>query len=275
MRRYVHPGLTTSLLYLAIFFCQVSLAADQTNVIRLSTTSSAISSGLLDKLLPPFESETGLRVVVEAFGTGRALRRGRDGNADVIIVHSPQAELKFMQAGYGLKRVPLMKNEFILVGPPGDPAGIATTPGIIDAFKAIARSQSLFISRGDDSGTHKKELEIWGRCNIDPYGKWYIEYGYGMSRTLMHADKKSAYLMVDRATWLAKRAELELVLLSEGDMLLENPYHIISVNPDRHPSVNKAGARRFIEWMTSERGQDMIKSVTIDGERLFIPASEL
>ena len=268
----IHKGLAIGLFCLISMLCQNSPAVDNAKLIRLTTTTSALNSGLLEKLKPAFEADTGYTVNIEAFGTGRALRRARDGNADVIIVHSPAAELKFMHAGYGLARLPLMKNDFILAGPENDPAGVATTSNIISAFKAIAEKQAGFISRGDDSGTHNKELEIWHKSNIVPYGKWYIEYGHGMGKTLSFADEMNAYLLADRGTWLAMREQLRLVQLFESDGMLDNPYHIISINPDKHPSVNKQAAQRFIEWMTSKHGQDIIKNFTIDGEQLFTPA---
>jgi len=268
----IYKRLAVGLFCLTSMLCQNSLAVDNAKLIRLTTTTSALNSGLLEKLIPAFETDTGYTVNIEAFGTGRALRSARDGNADIIIVHSPVAELKFMHAEYGLARLPLMKNEFILAGPKEDPAGVETTSNIISAFKAIAEKQARFISRGDDSGTHNKELEIWHKSIIVPYGKWYIEYGHGMGKTLDFADQMNAYVLVDRGTWLAMRNQLRLAQLFEGDELLDNPYHIISINPDKHPSVNKQGAQRFIEWMTSMHGQDIIKNFTIDGELLFTPA---
>ena len=268
----IHKGLAIGLFCLISMLCQNIPAVDNEKLIRLTTTTSALNSGLLEKLIPAFEADTGHTVSIEAFGTGRALRSARDGNADVIIVHSPAAELEFMHAEYGLARLPLMKNDFILAGPKDDPAAVANIPGIINIFKAIAEKQARFISRGDDSGTHNKELEIWHKSNIEPYGKWYIEYGHGMGKTLSFADEMNAYVLVDRGTWLARRDQLRLVQLLDGDGLLDNPYHIISINPDRHPSVIKQGAQRFIEWMTSKQGQDIIKNFTIDGEQLFIPA---
>ena len=184
----IHKGLAVCLFCLISMLCQNSAAVDNAKLIRLITTTSALNSGLLEKIKPAFEADTGHTVSIEAFGTGRALRRARDGNADVIIVHSPAAELKFMHEEYGLVRLPLMKNDFILAGPKDDPAGVATIPDIGNAFKAIAEKQAGFISRGDDSGTHHKELQIWSKSNIEPYGKWYIEYGHGMGKTLGFAN---------------------------------------------------------------------------------------
>jgi len=252
-----------------------STAADRHAHIRLITTTSVLSSGLLPLLKTSFEADTGYVLEVEVIGTGRALRRAREGYADVLIVHSPAAEQKFMRAGYGFARIPLMKNKFILVGPEADPANVVDSVDIISAFKAIAANQARFISRGDDSGTHKKELEIWQKSGIEPYGKWYIEYGHGMGITLLHADEMNAYILVDKATWLAKRGQLKLKQLLNGDALLDNPYHIISVSPLKHAYINIEGATQFILWMTSKPGQDIIRDFTIEGERLFTPAGNL
>ena len=177
-----------------------------------------------------------------------------------------------MQTGYGYSRQPLMKNEFIIVGPKNDPAGISNVPNAISAFKAIASKQSRFVSRGDDSGTHKKELSIWSMVGIEPYGKWYIEYGHGMGKTLSYADEINAYVLVDRGTWLANRSKIKLMQLYHGDNILDNPYHVICISAEKHPSVNKDGAQRFLQWLTSERGQDIIQNFTVDGEQLFTPA---
>ena len=264
--------LACCLFSLICFYHLASLAAEKYSIIRLTTTTSIISSGLLQQLTPVFEADTGYTLKVEAFGTGRALRRAREGNTDVLIVHSPAAEQKFMAAGHGLARLPLMSNAFILAGPGDDPSGLTNTTNVVSAFKAIAAKQSRFISRGDDSGTHKKELEIWAKSNIEPYGKWYIEYGHGMGKTLSYADEMNAYVLVDKGTWLAMRERLKLVKLFDDEKLLDNPYHIISINPARHPFVNRQGAKRFVEWMTSGPGQDIIRNFTINDQQLFTPA---
>ncbi|MBT8440550.1 MAG: substrate-binding domain-containing protein [Gammaproteobacteria bacterium] len=268
----IHRRLLFCFIGLVSFYCLNGIAAEKHTNIRLTTTTSVLNSGLLQHLTTAFEADNGYTLEVEAFGTGRALRSAREGNADVIIVHSPAAERKFMQAGHGLIRAPLMSNEFIVAGPANDPAGLSNSVDIISAFKAIASAQSRFISRGDDSGTHKKELEIWKKCNLEPYGKWYVEYGHGMGKTLLYADEMSAYILVDKGTWLAKRKLLKLEKLFDGDILLANPYHIIAINPAKHPHVNRDGAERFVEWMTSIRAQDIIRNFTIDDEMLFIPA---
>ena len=177
-----------------------------------------------------------------------------------------------MAAGFGLVRLPLMRNKYILAGPKADLAGVTDRTSIAAAFESIANSQNRFVSRGDDSGTHRKELEIWKTTGVDPYGDWYIEYGHGMGRTLSYADKVSAYILVDWGTWLARRKELDLVELYSGDPLLDNPYHIITVKSGPNHDVNSEGAKRFVNWMTSSPGQDIIRNFTVDGEHLFVPS---
>lgn len=264
-------ALTLSVFYLLSLFSYNGAAADDERLIRLTTTTTTISSGLMDKLLPIFQTDTGYRVKIDAYGTGRALRSARVGEADIIIVHAPDAENEFMQAGHGLSRLALMKNEFIIAGPKDDPAGIAQTTDVVTAFIRIADKQALFISRGDDSGTHKKELAIWKAAGIEPYGKWYFELGQGMGKTLEYANKSGAYVLVDRGTWLARRRQLQLMESVRGDRLLDNPYHIIIVNPAKHPDTNLQGAQRLALWLTSKRGQKLIRAYTVDGESLFTP----
>ena len=254
--------------------CLNTSAADENAVIRLTTTTSLLSSGLMEQIKTAFESDTGYVLSVEAVGTGRALRRAREGNTDVLIVHSTAAELKFMREGFGRVRLPLMSNEFILAGPEADPAGVAKMDSIARVFETIAAMQQRFVSRGDDSGTHKKELEIWHGLNIEPQGHWYIEYGHGMGRTLSYAAKLNAYILVDSGTWLATCEQTRLVKLFEGDAVLKNPYHIISVNPGERPDINAEGADRFVTWMTSTPGQNIIRDFTIDGVKLFTPAGK-
>ena len=255
--------------------CVGSVAAENKGTIRLAATTSVISSGLLHQIETAFEADTQHTLEILAFGTGRALRCAVEGNVDVLIVHSPEAEQKFMRAGHGLSRTPLMNNAYLIAGPEDDPAGVTGQLDAVSAFNAMADQKARFISRGDDSGTHRKELEIWERANIVPYGKWYIEYGYGMGKTLSYADKMNAYVLVDRGTWLAMSAELGLKALFEGDALLDNPYHIIAVNPALHPSINHEGAKQFIAWMTSKRGLDIIQNLRVDDQQLYTPAGDL
>jgi tungstate transport system substrate-binding protein len=255
--------------------CVGGVAAENKGTIRLAATTSILSSGLLHEIETAFEADTQHSLEILSFGTGRALRCAVEGNVDVLIVHSPEAEQKFMRAGYGLSRTPLMNDAYLIAGPEDDPAGVTGQLDAVSAFNALADQKARFISRGDDSGTHRKELEIWERANIVPYGKWYIEYGYGMGKTLSYADKMSAYVLVDRGTWLAMSAELGLKALFEGDALLDNPYHIIAVNPAKHPSINHEGAKQFIAWMTSKRGRDIIQNLRVDDQQLYTPAGDL
>lgn len=238
----------------------------------LATTTSTYDSGLLDVLVPKFEKSSGYRVKVIAVGTGEALRMGQQGDADVLLVHAPEAEERFMAEGFGKTRKPVMHNDFVLLGPPTDPAGIKGEDAV-GAIKKIAAAQSPFISRGDNSGTHKKELSLWAAAGIKPKGTWYIEAGQGMGECLRIAHEKNAYLLADRGTWLAFRKQFSLKLLVEGDPKLLNPYHVITVNPEVHPDVNGQGAEEFVQFITSPPIQQMIRQFgqAEYGESLFIP----
>ncbi len=241
----------------------------------LATTTSTQDSGLLDVLIPLFEKETGYTVKVIAVGTGAALRMGERGDADVLLVHAPEAEEAFMAAGHGLEREYVMYNDFVIVGPPDDPAGIRGTEDASAAMKRIAESQALWISRGDDSGTHKKEKSLWKEAGIDPTTlasqPWYQESGQGMGATLRIASEKGGYTLSDRATYLNLQHTLHLDILVEGDPRLYNVYHVIVVNPEKHPNVNVEGARAFADFMTSPQVQDIIRSYGVDrfGQPLF------
>lgn len=240
-------------------------------IIRLATTTSTDNSGLLRALLPAFEKSTGYRVHVIAVGTGKALRMGRDGDVDLVLVHARQAEKRFVEAGFGERRFSVMYNDFVLVGPASDPAGIRDAATVDDAFRRLARSEHPFISRGDDSGTHRKELALWKSAGVEPGGTWYREAGQGMGKVLQMAGELEAYTLTDRGTWLAMKRKLPLALLHQGDPLLFNPYGIIAVNPGRHPNVNHAGAMALIRWLTGPEGQARIAAFTIDGSQLFRP----
>lgn len=240
----------------------------------LATTTSTQDSGLLDVLIPLFESETGYIVKTVAVGTGQALKMGEEGNADVLLVHSPKAEEDFMMNGFGKDRAPVMHNDFIIVGTAADPAKIQDMTSAIDALTRIYTSGSLFISRGDDSGTHKKELELWKMANLDPAGQaWYLETGQGMGATLTVASEKGAYALTDRGTFLAQREQLDLVLLLEGDPPLLNPYHVITVNPAKWKNTNYDGAIAFFKFITSPEVQKIISEFGVEeyGEPLFFP----
>lgn len=249
----------------------VPLKAAENQLLRLATTTSTDNSGLLAYLLPSFEQQTGYRVHVIAVGTGKALRMGRDGDVDVLLVHAPNAEADFVAAGHGTARHPVMYNDFVLVGPNGDPAGIAAAGDAAAALALIARSRSLFVSRGDDSGTHKKELMLWRASGAGPQGDWYREAGQGMGKVLQMAGELDAYTLTDRGTWLAFEDKSPLALLFEGDPKLHNPYGIIAVSQQRYPDTNLQGADALIKWITSDQGQRMIGNFRIAGSRLFTP----
>lgn len=245
-------------------------AAD-TTVLRLATTTSTENSGLLKALLPRFRERTGIEVQVLAVGTGHALRLGRDGDVDVVLVHAPPAEEKFVNAGYGVNRRAVMYNDFVIVGPESDPADIAHAGDAADAFKRIASAGQLFVSRGDDSGTNKKEMHIWKQAGIEPRGDWYRAAGQGMGKVLQIAGELGAYTLTDRGTWIAYRSKLPLHIDFQGDPLLYNPYGVIAVNPERFPDSNYVGAMEFIGWLTSPEGQKMIADYQVARQTLFTP----
>jgi len=262
--------------FLRCLFTAVAIAlatpgiAHSAQAVRLATTTSTDNSGLLGYLLPVFEERSGIPVHVIAVGTGKALRIARAGDVDVVMVHARPAEQRFMANGHGIDRREFMYNDFVIVGPRSDPAGVGETDSIMEAMVRIA-SSGRFVSRGDDSGTHKKELALWGMVDRTPGGDWYVESGLGMGKVLQMASELDAYTMTDRGTWLAYRGHLELALLLQGDPPLFNPYGIIAVNPARHPDVNYTGATVLIEWLASPEGQKMIAQYRVDGQSLFHP----
>ncbi len=250
-----------------------SLAPAYPNLI-LATTTSTQDSGLLDVLIPLFETETGYVVQTVAVGTGQALKMGEEGNADVLLVHAPSSEKTFMDNGFGKDRVLVMHNDFIIVGPASDTAQIGKAVSASDALKLIYTSGSLFVSRGDDSGTHKKELEIWKKSELAPEGQsWYLETGQGMGATLIVASEKGAYTLTDRATYLAQKENLQLDLLLEGDPPLLNIYHVITVNPAKWQNANYDGAIAFVKFITQPSIQEVIGNFGVDtfGQSLFTP----
>jgi tungstate transport system substrate-binding protein len=242
----------------------------------LATTTSTQDSGLLDVLVPLFEQQTGYTVKTVAVGTGEALKMGEEGNADVLLVHAPSSEQTYMDGGHGKDRRLVMHNDFIVVGPASDPAGIkGKSPNA--ALAAIAAAGAPFVSRGDDSGTHKKELDLWKKAAIDPAGQpWYSETGQGMGATLTVASEKDAYTLTDRATYLANKGNLHLETLVEGDPSLLNVYHVITVNPDKSPAINYAGALAFADFLIADATQQVIGDFGVDeyGQQLFIPDAD-
>lgn len=247
--------------------------AQQTGQIILATTTSTQDSGLLEKLLPPFEDMFKTKVKVVAVGTGAALKLGENGDADVVLVHDRSAEEAFVAAGHGVNRREVMYNDFVLVGPEDDPAGIKGERDVLEALRRVAEKRALFISRGDDSGTHKKEKALWQEAGITPAGKWYREAGQGMGAVLVMAGEQGGYTLADRGTYLAFKNKVPLRVFVEGDERLLNPYSIIAVNPARHPQINYLGAMQLIGWITSPAGQQIIGNFTIGGEPLFIPTA--
>jgi len=244
----------------------------------LATTTSTQDSGLLDVLIPLFEAESGYTVQTIAVGSGQAMQMGQEGNADVLLVHSPSAEKQFMTDGWGKERALVMHNDFIIVGPADDPAQIKGL-AVSDAFQAIAAAQAGFIARGDESGTSTKELGIWAKAELDPAAEqpaWYTETGQGMGATLTIASEKNGYTLTDRATFLANRDNLDLEILVEGDNSLLNVYHVITVNVEKWPKVNYDGANAFLEFMTAPDTQEVIGQFGVDkyGQPLFYPDAD-
>ena len=255
----------------------LSAAPPAGKTLILATTTSTQDSGLLDDLVPLFEKQTGLQVKTIAVGSGQALAMGRRGEADVLLVHSPQAEEALIAEGSGLNRRLVMHNDFVVLGPASDPAAISGK-GVPEAFRRIAASKALFLSRGDQSGTHAQELKLWNAAGLAPEGQaWYQQTGLGMGQTLAIAAEKKAYTLSDRGTYLALRRKLGLPILLEGDPSLRNTYHVIEVNPARHPKVNAAGARAFADFLVSKDVQKRIKDfgIAVYGSPLFFPDAGL
>ena len=249
---------------------------DGSDELILATTTSTQDSGLLDVLIPQFEDAHDYKVKTIAVGSGEALRLASEGEADVVLAHSPKAEEEFMTAGNGESRLVVMHNDFVIVGPADDPAGIEDAATAAEALDKIASSESIFLSRGDESGTHTKELSLWTDAKIEPGGSWYQETGQGMGATLTVAGEKQGYTLSDRGTYLAQKANLDLELLFEGDKALFNQYHVIVVDPKKHSKVNAEGARAFAAFITSPSVQATIGEFGVEdyGQALFIPDAE-
>jgi tungstate transport system substrate-binding protein len=272
-------------------------AMAEDKVLTMSTTTSTESSGLLDVLLPEFKKDTGIAVKVLAKGTGAALKDGQDGNVDVVFVHALQKEKEFVEKGFGTKRYAVMHNDFVLIGPAADPAGIKGTNSVA-AFEKIAASKAPFISRGDDSGTHTKEQSVWAKTSLklvetsqkvviegkesqvvskkpENSDAWYYSIGQGMGKTITFADEKNAYTLADRGTYIAykwgKTPAVDLEILCEGDESLANPYGVIPVNPKKFPHVKYDLAQQFADWLVSPRGQKVIADFKLEGKQLFFP----
>ena len=257
-----------SLLFLSLSVLHSAHAEER---LRMATTTSTENSGLLAVLNPVFEKQFNVKLDVIAVGTGKALKLGENGDVDLILVHAPAAEKKFVDGGFGIDRKAVMHNDFVLIGPKADPADVKKSCLLNEAMKKIAGSEATFISRGDDSGTHKKEKTIWKLADLEPAGKWYLAVGQGMGAVLKIANDKQAYTLTDRGTWLAFQDKLDLVVVSEGDPVLFNPYHVVAINPERHSHTKYKLARDYINFITSEEGQKIIRDFKVKGEQLFHP----
>ncbi len=272
IRLFVQLPAAAVLFLTALFWSDAPAQAGR--FITVASTTSTQNSGLFDYLLPLFSRKTGIDVHVVAVGTGAAIRLAREGNADVLLVHHKPSEEKFVRDGFGVKRYDLMYNDFVLVGPAGDPAGIAGAASAADALKRIAEAKAPFVSRGDDSGTHKKERALWQQAGIDADGRknpWYRETGSGMGATLNVASAMNAYALSDRATWISFANKGDLKLLFAGDPALFNQYGVILVNPAKFPHVKARDGQRFIDWLISDEGQKAIAAFRVRGQQLFVP----
>jgi tungstate transport system substrate-binding protein len=259
---------------ICFIFLSAGVVSSQSRFITVASTTSTEQSGLFRHILPLFEKRTGIQVRVVALGTGQALDLGRRGDADVLFVHDRVAEEKFSAAGYGIDRRDVMYNDFILIGPLSDPAGVGGTKDIVAALGRVRAARAAFVSRGDRSGTHSAELRLWGLTGIDivaAKGSWYRETGSGMGPALNTASSLNAYILADRGTWLAFKNPGELKILVEGDTRLFNQYGVMLVNPTRHPHVKQGLGRAFIDWIVSPEGQRAIAGYKVNGQQLFFP----
>jgi tungstate transport system substrate-binding protein len=268
---------TITLLSMALALGVMAIACSaksESRSITIASTTSTQNSGLFDWLLPQFTEESGIDVQVVAVGTGQAIRIATNGDADLLLVHHEPSERAFVAAGLGLARHQVMHNDFVLVGPASDPAGVRGTADITTALQRISENEQVFVSRGDDSGTHKKELELWRASGFDPRpasGSWYREAGSGMGATLNTASAMGGYTLSDRASWVSFGNKGDMEIIFEGDPPLNNPYAAIVVNPKRHPHVRVEEAQAFVHWLTSARGQAAIAAFRVDGQQLFFP----
>lgn len=266
------PNFGACALCVLLTFCGNALGQELSIIVQ-STTSTA-NSGLYDHLLPTFQDKSGVKVNVVAVGTGQAVRNAKNCDGDVLLVHSKATEENFVASGHGLKRSDLMYNDFVIVGPLADPADVRGTADAVSALQRIARTGGVFVSRGDDSGTHKKELALWQETGIDPTeasGDWYRETGSGMGATLNTAIGMNAYAMTDRATWISFKNKGDFEIAVEGDDALFNQYGVTMINPERCPNVNAEASQAFIDWLLSDEGQAAIASYRIGGQQLFFP----
>src|SRR5262249_2264546 len=269
---------TTRRGFCALLLGLIALGAHaQERFITVASTTSTEQSGLFKHILPIFEKKTGIKVRVVALGTGQALDLARRGDADVVFVHARAAEEKFLAEGHGVKRYPVMYNDFVLIGPKSDPAKVAGGKDIVEALKKLQSAQAPFVSRGDRSGTHMAELDLWKVSGIDidkAKGPWYRDVGQGMGPALNTAASMNAYILADRGTWLAFKNRGDLEILVQGDKRLFNQYGVMLVNPDKHPNAKKKLGQTFIDWLVSPEGQKAIAGYKIGGEQLFFPNAD-
>ena len=263
--------ITVFTVFFSVNLCAEGKQEKSLQHIRMATTSSTENSGLLAELLPVFQEKYGIQVDVIAVGTGKAITHGENGDVDLILVHARSREDAFVKEGYGINRRDVMHNDFVILGPASDPAGIRGMTNASEALKQIALKEMDFLSRGDDSGTHTKEKELWSNTGIFPSGTWYKETGQAMGSVLTMTNEVQGYTLTDRGTYLALKDKLDLQVLVEGDQSLFNPYGIIAVNPEKHSHVNYAGAMEFIVFVTSPEGQSIIGRYKKNGEQLFYP----
>jgi tungstate transport system substrate-binding protein len=256
-----------------IFMLIFTSAAAAQEVLTMATTTSTENSGLLAELIPPFEEKFDVRVDVVAVGTGAAIELGRNGDADIIFVHAREAEDEFVANGYGINRRDVMYNDFVILGPASDPAAVGTSDSAAEALSLIAENEYEFISRGDNSGTHKKELSLWNSAAVKPAESWYLESGQGMGPSINMADERQAYILADRGTYLAYSGDIDLEILNSGDPVLFNPYGIIPINPAYYSHVNYQLAMAFTGYVTSQQGQNIINNYMRYGEQLFYPSA--
>jgi len=264
----------TSLVFTASLL--IGGAAQAAEFITVASTTSTQNSGLFASILPQFTQKTGIEVRVIAVGTGQAIRQAKNGDADVLFVHHRTSEENFVRDGFGVKRLDVMMNDFVLIGPASDPAGVTSTKSIEDALNAIAKIGAPFVSRGDDSGTHKRERGLWKSVGIDPKavsGTWYREAGAGMGATLNMAQGMGAYALSDRGTWIAFKNKQGLDIVHQGSDNLANPYGVILVDAKRHPHVKSGAGQQFIDWLVSTEGQSAIAAFKLHGEQLFFPTA--
>ncbi len=274
MRRItIHSAIIFSFFSMCFFFFE-NVHAER--YIRLATTTSTDNSGLLDYLLPHFEKSYGINVLVVAVGTGQAIRMGRDGDVDILLVHDRSAEEEFILSGFGISRDEIMYNDFVIIGPGSDPASISGLTSVREALKKIYDRKVSFVSRGDDSGTHKAERRLWSLIlGYKPWENnvrsWYMEVGSGMGQTLNITVGLNAYTISDRGTWISFNNKAEHKVLFEGDKLLHNPYSVVQINPKRHPHINSKDSKLFAEWLRSAAAKKLVHEFRVRGERLFTP----